>query len=74
MRILLGLILFALGTVVTAAGLMTAYFRDPLATTVILLGMGVLIIAAGVGVTYHVAPFRRRRRRKTETTRTGMSR
>ena len=65
LRILLSILFFALGAAVTGAGLMTAYFRDPLATTVILLGMGVSIIAAGVGVTYHVAPFRRRRRRKS---------
>jgi hypothetical protein len=68
------LILFALGAILTAAGVMTAYFRDPLATTLVLLGAGLLLIAVAGGLTYHVAPFRRRRRRKTETTRTGMSR
>ena len=65
MRILLALICFALGAVVLAAGVMTAYFRDPLATTVILLGMGLLLIAVAGGLTYHVAPFRRRRRGKS---------
>ncbi|HEX8360611.1 MAG TPA: hypothetical protein VF613_10900 [Longimicrobium sp.] len=65
MRILLAILFFALGAVLTAAGAMTVYFGDPLRTTLVLLGMGLLLIAVAGGLTYHVAPFRRRRRRKT---------
>ncbi len=65
LRILLALLFLGLGLIVTAAGAMTLYFRDPLATTLVLLGMGLLLIAVAGGLTYHVAPFRRRRRRKT---------
>ncbi len=64
MRILLAIISFALGLVATAAAAMTVYFSDPLRTTLVLLGMGLLLIAVAGGLTYHVAPFRRRRRGK----------
>jgi hypothetical protein len=46
MRIVLALLLATAGLVLAAAAAMTVYFRDPLRTTLVLLGAGVLLLGA----------------------------
>ena len=45
LRLFFAAILLVLGGVVTAFGVITAVYRDPLATTAIILGAGLLLLA-----------------------------
>ena len=47
-RLLLAGVLLVIGIAITSFGVMTAVYRDPLGTTLILLGVGLPLLAAAV--------------------------
>ena len=49
-RMLLALMLALLGAAVLAGGAMTVYFRDPLKTTLVLAGVGAVLLGAAAWV------------------------